>query len=268
MTFIKLDSVDLEFHVGVEAQKTMKGTIGSFLRPKHRVMRTITALNGVSLEIKSGERVGLIGPNGAGKTTLLKVLAGIYFPQRGQIEVKGHISPLFEFATGFEMEANGWDNIRTRCLLLQMPMREIERKLGEIAAFTDLGEFLDLPVRTYSAGMLLRLAFAASTAFDPDILLLDEVMAAGDAAFITKARRRMNELVERANIMVFATHSLGTLPDFCSRTILLRGGHILADGPTQEVVGMYEEAVARGWQTEGIPQVQGFTQLGVKSSVE
>jgi ABC-type polysaccharide/polyol phosphate transport system ATPase subunit len=246
MTRIKLDSVDLQYRVGVESHMTLKGALANLLKPHHRVIRTIKALNQVSFEIKSGERVGLIGPNGAGKTTLLKVLSGIYPPQHGRVEMEGRVSPLFEFATGFEMDATGWDNIRTRCLLLRMPSCEIEEKLDEIAAFTDLGEFLDFPVRTYSSGMLLRLAFSASTAVNPDILLLDEVMAAGDAAFVEKARRRMNELVERANIMVFATHNLGSLPDFCSRTLLLRRGQILADGPTQEVIGMYKELVAAG----------------------
>jgi ABC-type polysaccharide/polyol phosphate transport system ATPase subunit len=248
MTVIALDSVDLEFHVGVEVHRTLKGALSNVLRPRRLETRTVKALDGVSLRIESGERLGLIGPNGAGKTTLLKVLSGIYFPHRGTVRIEGRISPLFEFATGFEMEANGWDNIRTRCLLLQMPPRQIEAKLDEIAAFAGLGEFLDWPVRAYSAGMLLRLAFAASTAVDPDILLLDEVMAAGDAAFIEKARRRMNELVERTNILVFATHNLDSLPDFCARTIFLSHGRIVADGPTAQVIEAYKETVAAGRQ--------------------
>jgi ABC-type polysaccharide/polyol phosphate transport system ATPase subunit len=244
MTVIQLDSVDLEFHVGVDVHRTLKGTLRNLLTASRTEMRTVKALDGVTFQIKSGERLGLIGPNGAGKSTLLKLLSGIYPPLRGQVVVEGRVSPLFEFATGFEMEASGWDNIRTRCLLLQMPTGEIEAKLNDIAAFTGLDEFLDWPVRTYSSGMLLRLAFAASTAVDPDILLLDEVMAAGDAAFIEKARQRMNELVERTNILVFATHNLSTLPDFCSRTILLHHGRVLADGPTAQVIAAYQDMVA------------------------
>ncbi len=248
MTFIKLDSVDLEFQVGVEVHRTLKGAVHNWLRSTHTEQRTVRALNEVSFQIHSGERLGLIGPNGAGKSTLLKVLSGIYPPKRGQVTVQGRVSPLFEFATGFEMEASGWDNIRTRCLLLQMSAREIELKLPDIAAFTGLGQFLDWPVRTYSSGMLLRLAFAASTAVAPDILLLDEVMAAGDASFIEKARRRMNELVERTDILVFASHNLGTLPDFCARTIFLSHGRIVADGPTAQVIATYKETVASGRQ--------------------
>ncbi len=245
MAYIHLNSVELEFQVGAELHNTLKGTINQWLRPRRIVTRTVKALNDVSLDIKSGERVGIIGPNGAGKTTLLKVVAGIYVPQRGQLSVQGHISALFEFVTGFEMEANGWDNIRTRALLLEMSAREIDEKIGEIAAFTGLGGFLDWPVRTYSSGMLLRLAFATSTAMTPDVLLLDEAMAAGDAAFIEKARRRMDDLVQRANILVFATHNLSMLPDFCERTIFLNHGQIIADGPTQEVTKLYTDMVTR-----------------------
>jgi lipopolysaccharide transport system ATP-binding protein len=158
--------------------------------------------------------------------------------------VTGHVCPLFEFATGFEMEANGWDNIRTRALLLGMSAREIEEKIGEIAEFSRLGEFLDIPVRCYSSGMLLRLAFATSTAVDPQILPPDEVMAAGDAAFMQSAKRRMNQLMERASIVVFASHSLDSLPSFCERTILIEGGRIVMDGPTKDVIRHYMDRVA------------------------
>ncbi len=212
------------------------------MRRKRAEARTVRALKDVSLTIRSGERVGIIGHNGAGKSTLLKVLAGIYPPQRGRVTIEGHVCPLFEFVTGFEMEATGWENIRTRALLLGMSPKEIEQKIDGIAAFSNLGEFLDIPVRHYSTGMFVRLAFATSTAVDPQILLLDEVMAAGDAAFIESARRRMNELMLRASIVVFASHSLDVLPSFCDRTILLKEGRIVADGPTAEVVKLYMDA--------------------------
>lgn len=239
MALIELTGVDLEFQVGAERQDTLKSALRSRLGLRRATPRTVHALRNVTLSIGAGERVGLIGHNGAGKSTLLKVMAGIYPPQRGVVVTRGHICPLFEFVTGFEMEATGWENIRTRALLLGMAPREIERKLGEIAAFSNLGEFLDIPVRHYSTGMFVRLAFATSTAVDPEILLLDEVMAAGDAAFIESARRRMNDLMERASIVVFASHSLDVLPTFCSRTILLRQGQIVADGPTQDVIQLY-----------------------------
>jgi ABC-type polysaccharide/polyol phosphate transport system ATPase subunit len=240
MARIQLQDVDLEFHVGAERHTTLNSLIARGFRSR-TVARTVKALQSVSVSIDSGERVGLIGHNGAGKSTLLKVMAGIYPPQRGRVLVEGHVCPLFEFVTGFEMEANGWENIRTRALLLGMQPKEIDEKIDSIAQFTNLGEFLDIPVRHYSTGMYVRLAFATSTAVDPQILLLDEVMAAGDAAFIESARTRMNDLMERASLVVFATHSLDVLPRFCERTILLRQGRVLADGPTRDVVRLYEE---------------------------
>jgi len=244
MAHIELKQVDVEFRVDVERSTTLKSALVQRFRSKVTKVRVIKALQSINMTIRSGERVGLIGHNGAGKSTLLKVMAGIYSPQRGQVEVEGHVCPLFEFATGFEMEATGWDNIRTRALLLGMSAREIQEKIEDIAQFSGLGEFLDIPVRCYSSGMLLRLAFATSTAVDPQILLLDEVMAAGDAAFIESARRRMDDLMTRASIVVFATHSLGVLPRFCERSLLLRQGRVIADGPTEDVVRLYQEGLA------------------------
>jgi ABC-type polysaccharide/polyol phosphate transport system ATPase subunit len=239
---ILLDNVDLEFHVGAERQDTLNSVLAHRFGLRRRTIpRTVKALQSVSVSITAGERVGLIGHNGAGKSTLLKVMAGIYPPQRGRVIVEGHVCPLFEFVTGFEMEATGWENIRTRALLLGMMPKEIDRKIDSIAKFSNLGEFLDIPVRHYSTGMYVRLAFATSTAVDPQILLLDEVMAAGDVAFIESARERMNDLMERASLVVFATHSLDVLPRFCERTILLRKGCIVADGPTEDVVRAYTE---------------------------
>jgi ABC-type polysaccharide/polyol phosphate transport system ATPase subunit len=246
MAQITLHDIDLDFFVDIESNTTLKSALTGFLRFRRNSVRTIKALQLIGLSIGSGERVGLIGHNGAGKSTLLKVMAGIYPPTRGSAYVEGHVCPLFEFATGFEMDANGWDNIRTRALLLGMSWREINEKIQGIAEFSGLGDFLDVPVRCYSSGMLLRLAFATSTAVDPQILLLDEVMAAGDAAFIESARKRMNDLMERASIVVFATHSLEVLPRFCDRSILLDHGRLVADGPTSEVVQMYKDSVPKG----------------------
>jgi ABC-type polysaccharide/polyol phosphate transport system ATPase subunit len=238
---ITLDHVDIEFKVGAERHTTLQSALRRSLM-RHRIdTRTVKALQDVTLSIRAGERVGLIGHNGAGKSTLLKVMAGIYPPHRGTVITNGHVCPMFEFVTGFEMEATGWENIRTRALLLGMSPKEIDKKIDDIAAFSNLGEFLDIPVRHYSTGMYVRLAFATSTAVDPQILLLDEVMAAGDAAFIESARQRMNELMERANIVVFASHSLDVLPSFCDRTLLLKQGRIVADGPTAEVIKLYAD---------------------------
>lgn len=243
MARILIQNVDLEFRVDALRHDTFRS---AFMRAlQRRTSRTIKTLQSISLRIESGERVGLIGHNGAGKTTLLKVIAGIYPPQRGLVVTEGHICPLFEVVTGFEWDASGWENIRTRALLLGMSPAEIDRRIESIGQFTNLGEFLDIPVRHYSGGMHLRLAFATSTAVDPEILLLDEVMAAGDVAFMESARNRMNDLMERASIVVFATHSLDVLPRFCERTILIDHGRIVADGPTEKVVRLYAEGTSQ-----------------------
>ena len=246
MALISLNQVGVEFIVDAYLSKTLKSTLLQLLRPRKHSPTIIRALHSISLNVGNGERLGIIGPNGAGKTTLLKVIAGIYAPREGGSVIQGRVCPLFEFVTGFEMNANGWDNIRTRALLLGMSPKEIEQKIEEIAKFTNLGEFLNMPVRCYSSGMLLRLAFATSTAVDPEILLLDEVMAAGDAAFIEQAKKRMNDLMKRASILVFASHSLAMLPSFCERTIWLDHGRVRLDGPTPEVIRAYEASVMSG----------------------
>ncbi|WP_035918195.1 ABC transporter ATP-binding protein [Legionella fairfieldensis] len=199
------------------------------------------ALSNINLQIRQGERVGLIGLNGAGKSTLLKMMAKIYHPSSGICHVEGRVCPLFEFATGFEMDMNGWSNIRIRAKLLGMSSQEIKEKIQEIADFTELGKFLDYPVRTYSAGMFIRLAFAISTAIIPEILLLDEVIGAGDISFTQKAAKRMETFMQKGQILVLATHTPDLLKNFCARTLWLHQGRIMMDGPTSEVWQAYTE---------------------------
>jgi lipopolysaccharide transport system ATP-binding protein len=189
--------------------------------------------------VREGDRLGIIGPNGAGKTTLLKVMSGIYWPTAGSVHTQGRISPLFEMATGFEMDSSGWDNIVTRGLLLGMSMSEIRKKMPEIAEFSELGDFLSLPVRCYSTGMFLRLAFSISTAIEPQILLLDEIIGAGDLSFYAKARARMMKLMERSAILVLVSHALPVIEEMCNRAIWLRDGAIAADGSPSEVIAAY-----------------------------
>ncbi|WP_316172291.1 ABC transporter ATP-binding protein [Bradyrhizobium sp. SZCCHNRI3037] len=205
----------------------------------------VDALKGLNLNIGEGERVGLIGLNGAGKSTLLKVIAGIYPPTSGVAVVRGHVCPMFEFATGFEMNQSGYENIRIRGLLLGMSRAEIEEKLPEIAAFTELGDFLKFPVRTYSAGMFVRLAFAVSTSVNPEILLIDEVIGAGDIRFAEKAKRRMTGFMEQGKIVVLASHSRELLTSFCDRTVWLDRGQIRMDGRTAEVFDEYVRSASQ-----------------------
>ncbi|MBZ9740972.1 MULTISPECIES: ABC transporter ATP-binding protein [unclassified Mesorhizobium] len=240
---INLDSVGIRFQ-GERANGGLKDWFVGRLTGRNVGSSTysVNALHQVNLRIGSGERVGLIGLNGAGKSTLLKVMAKIYPPTSGKVTVRGHVCPMFEFATGFEMNQSGWDNIRIRGLLLGMSPAEIEEKLPEIGEFTELGEFLDYPVRTYSAGMFVRLAFAVSTSINPEILLIDEVMGAGDIRFAEKAKRRMYEFMEQGKILVFASHDPTLLGSFCKRTIWLDGGSIHMDGDTTEILECYSRA--------------------------
>ena len=242
--FISLKNVGVRFDIGVAADgHTLKGFLAALRRGDTHESNVIEAVKDVSLEIHAGERVGLIGHNGAGKSTLLKVMAGIYPPTTGSATTCGHVCPLFEFASGFEYNRSGWENIRIRCMLLGMTPDEIEAKLPEIAAFSELGQFLDYPVRTFSTGMFIRLAFAVSTSVNPEILLLDEVMGAGDLSFTEKANKRMREFMEQGKILVFSTHSMKLLGDYCSRTIWLDHGVVKADGVTADVVAAYEKFV-------------------------
>jgi ABC-type polysaccharide/polyol phosphate transport system ATPase subunit len=200
---------------------------------------TVRALENINLEIKHGDQLGLIGHNGAGKSTLLRVLAGIYEPSFGTCLIEGRISPLFITAPGLSVEDTGYANIVTCGLLLGMSRREIERKIDEIGEFAELGDFLSLPVRTYSMGMQTRLGFAIATAIDPEILLLDEGLGAGDERFAKRAQRRIEDLVKRANIMVFASHSTELIRQMCNRAILMHHGRIIADGKPEEILDRY-----------------------------
>lgn len=202
----------------------------------------VTALRDVSLRVERGERLGIIGANGAGKTTLLKTISGIYPPTAGRVRIDGDLACLFELATGFEMEASGWENIRTRGLLVGLTRAEIRERTGEIAEFTGLGKALDRPVKTYSAGMFVRLAFAVSTAISPDVLLLDEIIGAGDMQFQEKARRRLDQLIARASILVLVSHEMNAIRRLCSRALWLEEGAIRADGAVDDVVAAYESS--------------------------
>ena len=189
---------------------------------------------------------GIIGPNGAGKTTLLKVLAGIYEPSRGRIASSGRVTALLDATVGLNPDATGRENIILRGMYMDIHPREMRRRVDEVAAFTELGDYLDMPVRTYSSGMMIRLAFGVSTCIPPEILVMDEWLAAGDANFLAKAQKRMEEFVRDANILVLASHSLPLLKDWCNRGILLQHGKI-------EMVGTIEDAISAYQQIENRP---------------
>lgn len=232
-------------NINLEYQILKDNSLKDLLLPRKKRLSVVTgaksihALQNINLSLYDGDRLAIIGHNGAGKSSFLKVVAGIYPPTSGALKVEGRIASLFELATGFEMEATGWENIKLRGLMLGESPKEISRKMKEIAEFSELGEHLNIPVKYYSSGMFIRLAFSISTAIEPDILLLDEVVAAGDARFLKKAQNRLNELVDRVKILVYVTHSMASAFEFCNKCIWLENGGIKMTGTPQEVADAY-----------------------------
>jgi ABC-type polysaccharide/polyol phosphate transport system ATPase subunit len=220
----------------------------------------VTALSGVSMTLEDGDRVGLVGHNGSGKSTLLKVLAGIYEPIEGRLLVEGAVTPLFDMMPGLDPEDSGYENILTAGLLLGLSREEIESRLPQIEELSELGEYLSLPVRTYSAGMAMRLGFSLVTSLEPAILLMDEGIGTGDAHFVERAEQRLNELIGRSSIMVVASHSDKAIRTMCNKAVLMEAGRILAIGSVGEICEQYD-ALVRG----GTKKVLGLS--GVASAL-
>lgn len=239
--YIKMKDVNLYYPSTVYNTKTIKQDVFSLLKlekPKETLL-DVHALKDFSLEVKEGDRLGVIGFNGAGKSTLLRTMAGLYPIKSGTIETRGEIRSLFELTLGFDMDSTGRENIMYRGLLLGGTPKSVREKEQEIIDFAELGEFIDYPISSYSSGMLVRLAFAISTSFKGDILLIDEVLSAGDINFQKKAKARMTSLMDSAKMLVLVLHDMSTIQEICNRTILLDHGRIVADGKPEEVVKEY-----------------------------
>jgi len=244
MAKIELENVCLTFHVRKCGRVSLKEfLVRQLFRQSLNPIMDVRALQDVSLRIGEGERVGIIGHNGAGKSTMLKLLAGIYPPTSGNLIVDGETSSLFEIALGFELDASGWENISYRGYLQGETPTTIKDKIDNIAEFSELGDFLHMPVRYYSAGMLVRLAFSIATAIEPEVLLVDEVLSVGDMAFQAKARQRMRDMMHKARLIVMVSHDLGNLATFCTRGIWMDHGSLRMDGPIQEVIDAYTRSV-------------------------
>jgi len=241
---ITLEDVTIEFPIYDARTRSMKNRLlGLGTRGRIGVDRgsvRVRALRNVSLALGDGDRVGLVGRNGAGKSTLLRVLSGIYEPPQGRIVIEGTTASLLDMSLGMDPDATGYDNIMLRSAILGVSASEAAARIPEIEAFTELGDHLGLPLRTYSSGMSLRLAFAISTCVQPEILLLDEVVGAGDAHFMAKAEQRMVKMTERAKILVIASHAVATIMKRCNKALLLHEGQVLAFGPAEEVLDRYK----------------------------
>jgi ABC-2 type transport system ATP-binding protein len=220
---------------------------GRFVEVGTHVM--VNALKNVTFEAHDGDRIGLIGKNGSGKTTLLRVLSDVYPPTKGTVEVNGRISPMFDTTLGMNTDATGLENIRMCGMLWGLTRSQIEASMDDIIEFTELGDYLKMPVRTYSSGMQLRLAFAIATVREPDVLLLDEVIGVGDAGFYEKAYSRLQALVRRSRILFVASHSSSIIEQLCNKVIWLHNGVLVAYGPVGPIVESYQKGDMQAAQT-------------------
>jgi ABC-2 type transport system ATP-binding protein len=244
VTIIRLDGVSIDIPVYNFASNSLRKTLlgktvgGKFTQAGAHVI--VNALKNISFDAQDGDRIGLIGSNGSGKTTLLRVLAGVYAPIAGRCEIHGDVSPMFDTSLGMNGDSTGLESIRICSALWGRSRGQTEATLDEIAAFTELGEYLDMPIRTYSTGMRLRLAFAIATARKPDIFLLDEIIGVGDANFYLKAFARLLNLVRQSRILVVASHSRAIITELCNKAIWLHQGSLIAFGAVDDVLAAWE----------------------------
>ncbi len=250
---IRATRIAKQYQLGSQknSYNTLRDTLAGMVRAPLKRLRsnqgaeTIMALRDVSFEVSSGEVLGIIGRNGAGKSTLLKVLARITEPSSGRIDLYGKVASLLEVGTGFHPELTGRENTYLNGAIMGMTRAEIQRKFDEIVAFSEVEDFIDTPVKRYSSGMYLRLAFAVAAHLDPDILLVDEVLAVGDARFQRKCLDKMEDVRQAGRTVVFVSHNMPAVTRLCPRTILLEDGAITFDGPSHEAVGLYLGAGTR-----------------------
>jgi len=244
-TYIQMEDLSVKFRIYRNPNPSLKDLIVNRLKGKKQRdnYTEFFAVNNLSLNIQSGDRLGIVGLNGAGKSTLLKTIAGIYFPHGGRVSMNGRITPLMELGAGFDPEQTGWENIYLNGALLGFSPAEMKQKENAIAEFSELGNFLDLPVKYYSNGMYGRLSFSIAAMTEPEILLIDEVFSTGDAHFVEKSSQRILQLVERSQIVIIVSHNLDQIMNLCNRVIVMNKGVVLKDGDPEETLAYYTEHV-------------------------
>ena len=236
---IRLENITQRFRVIQERPDTLRELFSKFFRHES-TYHDFDAVKNVSFEVPKGQMVGLIGHNGSGKSTLLKIIAGVYRPTAGTVKVKGSVAPLIELGAGFHHELTGRENILINGLLMGYSKCEMREREQRIIDFAGIGDFIDSPVKQYSSGMYMRLAFSVATEIDPEILLIDEILAVGDAPFRQRCFERLQEFRSAGKTIVFVTHAMGQVSEHCDRAILIEQGSIMADGPPDEVIAAYE----------------------------
>ena len=222
MAHIKLDQASVDIPIYSNHNRSIKNSLLKKFTNDKVLPHSVKALNNITLDLKDGDRLGVMGPNGSGKSTLLRTLAGAYLPTSGTIEVKGRVASLIDISLGMEGEATGFENIRMRGIMMGMKLEQIKLIEDEIADFTELGKFLELPIRTYSTGMHMRLGFAVSTTVPADIILMDEWLSVGDSDFLVKAEKRLHDYIQKSSILVLASHSEDLISKLTNQTIHLK----------------------------------------------
>jgi lipopolysaccharide transport system ATP-binding protein len=221
MAHIKLDQASVEIPIYSNHNRSIKNSLLKNLTKDKVLPHSVKALNNITLDLRDGDRLGVMGPNGAGKSTLLRTLAGVYHPTSGSIDVSGSIASLIDISLGMDGEATGYENIRMRAIMMGMKLKQIKLIEDEIADFTELGKFLELPIRTYSTGMHMRLGFAVSTTVPADIILMDEWLSVGDSDFLIKAEKRLHDYIQKSSILVLASHSEDLISKLTNQTLRL-----------------------------------------------
>jgi ABC-2 type transport system ATP-binding protein/lipopolysaccharide transport system ATP-binding protein len=241
-TVIKVENVKMKFNLSKEKTDNLKEYFIKFIK-RELQYQPFWALKGVSFEVNKGDKFGIIGLNGAGKSTLLKLIAGVMKPTEGEIWVKGSMVPLLEMGAGFDPDYTGRENIFLKGALLGYTRRFLEEKFDEIVEFSELEEFIDVPLKNYSSGMKARLAFSIATMVEPEILIVDEVLSVGDAKFQEKSREKMNSLLDEDATVIFVSHATQQVRDICNRAIWLDKGKLITQGPVDEVCDAYEKFI-------------------------
>jgi ABC-type polysaccharide/polyol phosphate transport system ATPase subunit len=242
---IRVTDVSVTYRTNLQKVPTLKSAIVRLGR-RERVVKEVKALRNVTFDVPHGRVMGVIGANGAGKSTLMRTVAGILAPSTGRIEVTGRVSTLLALGVGFNSALSGKENVTLGGLAAGLSRAQIKEKYDEITAFAELEEFMDMPMRTYSSGMYSRLAFAVAVHMDPDILIIDEALSAGDAHFKKKAQEKMDELVAKARTMLVVSHALGTIKELCDEAIWLHKGELIRRGEPDEIIAAYTKFLQVG----------------------